>query len=358
MKTLRKCIIVFFLLLLVPCMFLVSICGGGWHSTNSSDDTIYHPASLSPYVTSYRPYVEQAAEKYMMNEYIDLILAVMQVESNGMGSDPMQSSEGPFNKKYPKIPNGIQDPYYSIDCGVQELKSVLDKARVEDSKDTERIKVALAGYNFGSGYIDWINMRGGIWTLESAQEFSRYMAQQMGWSAYGDPPYANKVMNYYTQFDFIVGEGDLIYPMKNAVITSRFGGRELDDFHFGLDMDAGYGSTIYSPADAKVYTSSNKCNPDGGYLGNSCPLDNHANGAGNYVQLETKIDDQVLYILMCHMKTVYVQPGQQIKKGQAIGEQGHSGNSTASHLHIEIHQGTANGIGSMQGILDPEKLLK
>lgn len=42
----------------------------------------------------------------------------------------MQSSEGSFNTRYPREPNGITDPEYSIQCGVQELKSCLVSAGV------------------------------------------------------------------------------------------------------------------------------------------------------------------------------------------------------------------------------------
>lgn len=31
----------------------------------------------------------------------------------------------------------------------------LKKAKVKDSSDTERIYLALQGYNYGSGYIEW-----------------------------------------------------------------------------------------------------------------------------------------------------------------------------------------------------------
>ena len=56
------------------------------------------------------------------------------------------------------------------------------------------------------------------------------------------------------------------------------------------------------------------------------------------------------------MKRTIVSKGQKVKKGQKIGEQGHSGNSTASHLHIEIHKGTAH-IATKDGLVDPEKIM-
>ena len=46
--------------------------------------------------------------------------------------------------------NGIKDPEYSIECGVQELKAALISAEVEKPIDMEHIKLALQGDNFGN----------------------------------------------------------------------------------------------------------------------------------------------------------------------------------------------------------------
>ena len=76
-------------------------------------------------------------------------------ESGGQGNDPMQSSESSFNTKYPKKANGITNPEYSIECGVQEIKSCLAGAEVKSPVDMDQIKLALQGYNYGNGYIPW-----------------------------------------------------------------------------------------------------------------------------------------------------------------------------------------------------------
>lgn len=39
----------------------------------------------------------------------------MMQESGGKGNDPMQASESGYNTKYPRVPNGITDPEYSIE---------------------------------------------------------------------------------------------------------------------------------------------------------------------------------------------------------------------------------------------------
>ena len=81
-------------------------------------------SSVSAEVEAYEPLIRQYANQYGIGEYVELIKAIMMQESGGRGLDPMQCSEGSFNTKYPKQPNGITDPEYSISCGVQELSLI------------------------------------------------------------------------------------------------------------------------------------------------------------------------------------------------------------------------------------------
>lgn len=139
------------------------------------------------------------AQKYGMEAYVELLMAVMMQESGGRGSDPMQAAEGGFNKKYPHVPNGITDPAYSIECGIQELKYALDKAGCTGPTDLDRIKLALQGYNYGSGYIDWAMERDGGYTKENAIAYSDMMCARPNWhyDRYGDKEYVEHVLRYY-----------------------------------------------------------------------------------------------------------------------------------------------------------------
>jgi hypothetical protein len=157
-------------------------------------------ANVSEEVLAYRSAVERIAAKYGMAQYTELILAVMMQESGGRVKDVMQASESSFNQKYPHAPGSITDPEYSIECGVQALKYVLDKAGCTGPADLGRIKLALQGYNFGSGYIDWAMERDGGYTKENAAAFSDMMCARPGWnySVYGDKGYVDHVLRYYT----------------------------------------------------------------------------------------------------------------------------------------------------------------
>lgn len=152
---------------------------------------------VSAEVEAYEPLIRQYATQYGVSEYVELIKAVMMQESGGRGLDPMQSSEGSFNTRYPREPNGITDPEYSISCGVQELKFCLQAADVKNPVDMENIKLCLQGYNFGNGYISWVKRNYGGYTPMNAAEFADMMAQRLGWKSYGDKQYVSHVLRYY-----------------------------------------------------------------------------------------------------------------------------------------------------------------
>lgn len=136
-------------------------------------------SSVSAEVEAYEPLIRQYANQYGIGEYVELIKAIMMQESGGRGLDPMQCSEGSFNTKYPKQPNGITDPEYSISCGVQEIKSCLERAGVKNPLDMENIKLALQSYNYGNGYLEWAKARGGYSPCKCGRIF-RYDGKENG----------------------------------------------------------------------------------------------------------------------------------------------------------------------------------
>ncbi|HDN2513854.1 TPA: lysozyme family protein [Clostridioides difficile] len=179
------------LIILIIVLFgcAVSLFGGGGNSNS------YTPVSAE--VEAYEPLIQKYAKQYGIPEYVELLKAVMMQESGGRGLDPMQAAEGSFNTRYPHVPNGIKDPEYSIECGVQELKAALISAEVESPIDMERIKLALQGYNFGNGYISWAKSNYGGYSYANAVEFSTMQAQRLGWDSYGDTQYVAHVLRYY-----------------------------------------------------------------------------------------------------------------------------------------------------------------
>lgn len=109
-------------------------------------------------------------------------------------------------------------------------------------------------------------------------------------------------------------------PVDNYYISSYFG-RRKDPFrrvwamHHGLDMAGWPGSAINATADGVVTRAGTW-----GAYGRMVEID-HGNG------FKTRYG---------HMKRVRVKRGQQISRGQRVGDMGRTGRSTGTHLHYEI----------------------
>ena len=152
--------------------------------------------SLSDEVIAYEDTIRKYAKEYDIEDYVSLLQAIMMQESGGKGNDPMQASESGYNTKYPRVPNGITDPEYSVEVGTHTFSDCLKKAKVKDSSYTERIYLALQGYNYGSGYIEWAIRNFGGYSKYNAQQFSDNKKQELNVSGYGDPSYVDHVMRY------------------------------------------------------------------------------------------------------------------------------------------------------------------
>lgn len=112
----------------------------------------------------------------------------------------------------------------------------------------------------------------------------------------------------------------LIKPVSYGyTITSRYGAR-WGSTHTGLDVAAPTGTTIVAAAGGTV-TYVNYSNVSYG----NCVKISHGNG------VET---------LYAHCSELFVSVGQTVAQGQKIATVGSTGNSTGSHLHLEIR---ANG---------------
>ena len=199
--------------------------GAAFYFFGDESSSNYTPVSQE--VEAYSPLIQKYAADYGISEYIDLIKAVMMQESGGRGSDPMQCSESPYNKKYPNKPGGIKDPEYSIDCGVHYLADCLKQAGCKNPLDMSRIRLALQGYNYGNGYISWAIRRDGGYTVENAAVFSEEQADKHGWKSYGDKQYAAHVLRYYPYGNYNIGIGNTKITQVAAAQVGNKGGKKF-----------------------------------------------------------------------------------------------------------------------------------
>ena len=98
---------------------------------------------VSTQVLNYEDLMLKYARENDIEEYIELLQAMMMQESGGQGNDPMQSSECEFNTQFEKKPNAINNPEYSIQVGIQYFAKCLKHANVTSIKDEKGIFLAL-----------------------------------------------------------------------------------------------------------------------------------------------------------------------------------------------------------------------
>lgn len=147
-------------------------------------------------VLRYQSQVEAWCSEFDIEEYATLLLAIMQQESSGQGTDVFQCSESPFNTWYSNEPNSITDIDYSIRVGVETFAYCLSMAGCESIQDTDLLKVAIQEYNFGNDYATWALDNFGGYSLENAAQYSAMMQERLGWSSYGDIEYVPHVLRY------------------------------------------------------------------------------------------------------------------------------------------------------------------
>ena len=181
-------------------VIMVGIIGGAAFSGSSESNE-----ALSQEVLSYTATIQKYANQYGILEYVSVIQAIMMQESGGRGTDPMQSSECPYNTRYSNSPNAIQDADYSIHVGIQYYADCLREAGCTSPQDMDKLKLSLQGYNYGNGYITWAIQKYGGYSAENALQFSNEQAASHGWSAYGDPEYVPHVLRYYSSGGLFAG---------------------------------------------------------------------------------------------------------------------------------------------------------
>lgn len=180
------------ILILVICLFI-----GVFGSLSNNNNINTENSPLSAEVLAYEGIITQYAIQYGIEEYVPIIEAIMMQESGGKGNDPMQAAECGFNTKYPHVPNGIEDPVYSIEVGIQNFADCLTTAKVLNINDNNNLYLALQGYNYGKAYITWAYDLFGCYSKANAKVYSDNKKNELKVKVYGDPEYVEHVLRYY-----------------------------------------------------------------------------------------------------------------------------------------------------------------
>lgn len=180
------------ILILVICLFI-----GVFGSLSNNNNINTENSPLSAEVLAYEGIITQYAIQYGIEEYVPIVEAIMMQESGGKGNDPMQAAECGFNTKYPHVPNGIEDPVYSIEVGIQNFADCLTTAKVLNINDNNNLYLALQGYNYGKAYITWAYDLFGCYSKANAKVYSDNKKNELKVKIYGDPEYVEHVLRYY-----------------------------------------------------------------------------------------------------------------------------------------------------------------
>ena len=123
----------------------------------------YGGVDVSAEVLAHKPMVEKVAKEYGIEEYVNILLAIIQVESGGTAEDVMQSSESLG------LPPNSLSTEESIKQGVKYFSELLASSE-RLSVDLESV---IQSYNYGGGFLGYVANRGNKYTFELAQSFSK-----------------------------------------------------------------------------------------------------------------------------------------------------------------------------------------
>lgn len=112
-------------------------------------------------VLQYEETIKTYSKKYNVNEHVPLIMAIMIQESSGKGNDPMQASESYCGSR-----NCIKDPTISIEQGIRYFHQNLKAANGD-------VDLAIQSYNFGKGFIEYVQNKNTNYSLDTAIAFSQ-----------------------------------------------------------------------------------------------------------------------------------------------------------------------------------------
>src|SRR4051794_26137444 len=126
------------------------------------------------------------------------------------------------------------------------------------------------------------------------------------------------------------GSSRLVAPVKNYVVTGRFGESRPGHLHAGIDLAVPYGTPIVAAACGVVTAASAQ------------------SGYGNMVCVKHSSSLTTCY---AHMSRFATRVGQHVHQGQVIGYVGTTGNSTGPHVHFEtrVHGSPTNPAPYLSG---------
>lgn len=143
--------------------FMVVVFADSDDSSSGGVDLENGGLNVSVEVLKHKPMVVKYCKEYDIEEYVNYILAIMQVESGGTAEDVMQSSESLG------LPPNSLSTEESIKQGCKYFSELLASA---ESLGCD-IDSVIHSYNYGGGFLNYVAKNGKKYTFELAESFSR-----------------------------------------------------------------------------------------------------------------------------------------------------------------------------------------
>ena len=125
-------------------------------------------STLSEDVLAYRDMVEKYAREEGIEEYVDILMAIMMVESEGAGEDVMQSSESKG------LDLNSLEPEESIEQACIYFAALVQMA---DELGIDDDKALIQAYNFGPGYLTYLSENGKKHRQKLAIEYAKQQSK-------------------------------------------------------------------------------------------------------------------------------------------------------------------------------------
>ena len=145
-------------------LFFGILISGEDDDSSNSYSPVYSGMNLSADVLKHQTMVEKYARENGISEYVNVLLAIIQVESGGTAEDVMQSSESLG------LPPNSLDTESSIKQGCKYFASLLSSCKNQGIDD---LNVAIQSYNYGGGYVGYVAGKGKKHTFNLAENFAR-----------------------------------------------------------------------------------------------------------------------------------------------------------------------------------------
>lgn len=230
-------------IILIITLFLIIVSMLGAVTSPQYDETAHvsigGSKNLSPNVERWRDLVTREANAQGMGDYVDLLLAIIQVESGGTGTaDIMQSSESAGYDR----PNVWATPEQSVRQGVKHLKTIVNISKSYGKGYESNVKLLAQAYNFGNYFAHFVGKLGGEYTIEVAEKYSReVVAPSLGNKIGAKYSYVNEVSTalgkpylYTNGGNFMYGDlvGQYLGGGAGANISGEFGAvlKQLERF--------------------------------------------------------------------------------------------------------------------------------